>query len=761
MLLAAARQSVNNVDNSNISRFTVACYFGLFITLAFAVEIINRRYLYAGNDGLFWQVTQGYHAQFGRWFEVQNSDPLQGMFDIFPQAYRGTFLLDTLSSLPLASGIIAAAIHAAYAGWAGFSTYLMARAAGVSAAAALLAGILLPILMFPGLLPGSGAVTHILALNPNYSYITSSVVLAIALFWMVKGQSTTRFIVGALAAIVVVADSCNGFALHMTLLLPAVVVFGLGGLFASENARELRAKLMWAIVVAGGLLALGFPAYLYALGSNTAFGFFFQELNDFSSHQIPTNANLVDDFSYVLRWRRDQPAALPGGIASTLGLFSATFYALFENSRRFRIFAVTFLVLVFGIGLITFVCHYSYYFTGHDYKGPNPFHMVYSLWPFHVIFASRALHDLVQGLVRRASGGGPARQDWTVPAGHGLIAAALALPICGMALSRNVGSHNVLAQNLEIKSNGITDYLSAHIGVAFGTPHRGTVATFVGTHGRQSMSLLDVYGYVQLELLLFNQNDMSYYGLWAYGIPTLVNSSVALNAQSYLMTTELLARPSDRQARSFAVITVPEERFLKLWGVRYLITDFALPFGDERLQMPVVTMADWYRQSYPDRYRGKNYDSPLRLYEVSDVNLGTYSPTRVVVANDAAAILALMRDPEFEGKRSVIVSEEMRGNFVPTVGASMTVEQGGLSLRAASQGESLLVLPAQYSHCWELRGASNASLFRANLQQLGVRFSGELKAELRQVFGPFWHSHCRVKDGDDMVRLRIGDARSE
>ena len=249
------------------------------------------------------------------------------------------------------------------------STYLMARAADVSAAAALLAGILLPILMFPGLLPGSGAVTHILALNPNYSYITSSVVLAIALFWMVKGQSTTRFIVGALAAIVVVADSCNGFALHMTLLLPAVVVFGLGGLLASENARELRAKLMQAIVVAGGLLALGFPAYLYALGSNTAFAFFFQELNDFSLRQIPTNANLA--ISPMCSDGAETSVALPAGIASTLKLFSAAFYALFETSRRFRIFAATFLVLVFGIGLISFVCHYSYYFTGHDYKGPK------------------------------------------------------------------------------------------------------------------------------------------------------------------------------------------------------------------------------------------------------------------------------------------------------------------------------------------------------------------------------------------------------
>ena len=91
----------------------------------------------------------------------------------------------------------------------------------------------------------------------------------------------------------------------------------------------------------------------------------------------------------------------------------------------------------------------------------------------------------------------------------------------------------------------------------------------------------------------------------------------------------------------------------------------------------------------------------------------------------------------------------------------MTVERGGLSLRAASEGESQTGAAGEYSHCWELRGASNASLFGANLQQLGVRFSGELRAELRQVFGPLWHSHCRIKDGDDMVRLRIGDARSE
>jgi hypothetical protein len=41
--------------------------------------------------------------------------------------------------------------------------------------------------------------------------------------------------------------------------------------------------------------------------------------------------------------------------------------------------------------------------------------------------------------------------------------------------------------------------------------------------------------------------------------------------------------------------------------------------------------------------------------------------------------------------------------------------------------------------------------------QLGVRFSGELRVELRQIFGPFWQSACRVADAADAERLRLVD----
>jgi hypothetical protein len=88
----------------------------------------------------------------------------------------------------------------------------------------------------------------------------------------------------------------------------------------------------------------------------------------------------------------------------------------------------------------------------------------------------------------------------------------------------------------------------------------------------------------------------------------------------------------------------------------------------------------------------------------------------------------------------------------------MTVRLGGVALSASSAGQSVLVLPVQFSHCWRIVSGSNATLFRANLMQLGVLFSGELRLELRQIFGPVGDSACRVLDAADAAQLRMLDA---
>jgi hypothetical protein len=742
-------------QSGEISPRAVVLYMVLFSVLACIVEIINRRFLYFGSDGLFWQVVQSYYLRYGAWYSLQNSDPLQGMFDIFPQGYRGALIPYALSVLPLDVHMNAALIHGAYAACGVVAIYVLARGAGTRRRTALLAGMLSSALTLPGLLDPDGLINHGYAISPFYYYTSSVVMLVVGLYWRISGRLNAKFFLSALLAFLVTAEVCNMLALHMVAFAPGVAVFGLGALIASDSRHEVYAKLGWAAMVLTGLICIGMPAYMFGLGSNIAANIFYNELNDFATHAIPTAANLRDDVLHVLEVRPGVSRAIPAVISAT-ALVTAGVVTLCGPSRRFRIFSGCFLVLAFGTALTVFVCHFWFYLTGYDYKGLNPYKAVDFLWPLNFIFLAVCI-EMIAMLVRAAVT--RHRQSRVGAfASHHVLATAAALPLLGIVVLRGAPYFD-----LTPRPNEITEYLTSHNAVTLGGVYRGVVATFIATHDRESVNMADLYAGVWFKLELLDHNDLSSYGLWAYNIPTLVHNTGTMTAQYYLMLSELLARPADRQLRSFANITVPNEKILKLWGVRFVVADYVLPFGVQRISVPVEGMtewrSEWYLQHSPSRPQDVSFDSPVRLFELARANLGDYSPTRVVEVGTAKEVVDHMRAPDFDGTSTVIATEKLRGNFVPARSALMIVERGGLSVRASSAGESLLVLPTQYSHCWRLSDARNAELFRANLMQLGIRFSGELNAQLRQVFGPLWHSHCRVEDGADMTRLKIVEAR--
>jgi hypothetical protein len=275
---------------------------------------------------------------------------------------------------------------------------------------------------------------------------------------------------------------------------------------------------------------------------------------------------------------------------------------------------------------------------------------------------------------------------------------------------------------------------------------RGSVATFHDTRGKESRTWPDL---ITMDWHIWNQtgNDMRFFGLWNARIPTLFQPSTLQTPAYYVLTRKFLSRPADTYSRGFMMYTVPDPRLLPLWGVRYVIADYALPFGVERMQMPVPQTTD-----------PPLYNSPFRLFELPAPNLGDYSPVEVVRVDEAKEVVAKLGDASFDGRRTVVVTEPLDGRFVPATNASIRVGRGELSISAESAGESLLVLPVQYTHCWKPRGASRADLFRANLMQLGIRFSGKLDLTLRHVFGPFRDTQCRIRDVEDMKRLKISDA---
>jgi hypothetical protein len=226
--------------------------------------------------------------------------------------------------------------------------------------------------------------------------------------------------------------------------------------------------------------------------------------------------------------------------------------------------------------------------------------------------------------------------------------------------------------------------------------------------------------------------------LWNSNIPTLEDYGQWLTKQMFVFNSDLLAGPEDIVDPTGVATHVykfaPE--ILAMLGVRYIVSDGML---DHPSATEVLT------ETSPAK-------TTLRLYEIRNANLGNWSPTKVVVADgyDSAVPAAEKIDPD-----SLILLEPMAlpPDLVPAQQARLTVMKGGYHIAARSAGASLLILPVQFSHCWQLRAEpeNKGSVFRANIVQTGIFFRDKIDADLRFGFG-LMNSTCRRQDADDMYK---------
>src|SRR5262245_28369360 len=126
----------------------------------------------------------------------------------------------------------------------------------------------------------------------------------------------------------------------------------------------------------------------------------------------------------------------------------------------------------------------------------------------------------------------------------------------------------------------------------------------------------------------------------------------------------------------------------------------------------------------------------LYLYELADVNIGQFSPTEVRLSNDANQILTQISDRDLRLDHEPLRKAEL---------VSFSVERDGFTVRAKSEGHSVLLLPWEYSHCLKIQSRSGAArLFRADLLLTGVLFAGELDATITFHTAPLIDSRCRL-----------------
>jgi hypothetical protein len=99
----------------------------------------------------------------------------------------------------------------------------------------------------------------------------------------------------------------------------------------------------------------------------------------------------------------------------------------------------------------------------------------------------------------------------------------------------------------------------------------GIAATFDGVEGKPSVGWLDLH-FRDYQIWQRTGNDHRLVGLWHFGFPPCFSISPLRRRPYYLLLTEFLSRPEDKQFRSGLVLTRTDEKMLRLWGVRYVIT---------------------------------------------------------------------------------------------------------------------------------------------------------------------------------------------
>ena len=200
------------------------------------------------------------------------------------------------------------------------------------------------------------------------------------------------------------------------------------------------------------------------------------------------------------------------------------------------------------------------------------------------------------------------------------------------------------------------------------------------------------------------------------------------------------SRPAGLEAhtnylRAFAIDT----DILRALGVRFILTDA------ETVDKPAIL-----RRSLA--VRGA---LGVNLFELENVNLGTYSPTRFVKAATADAIVKQMRENKSRLDQVAVVPDDIPSTTAQARNVVMTIERDGVRIQAASDGPAHILVPIQFSHCLIVVNGAAARLSRANLFQTLLSFDGTVDARIEFHFGLFADNKCRIRDGLDNKSLGL------
>jgi hypothetical protein len=169
--------------------------------------------------------------------------------------------------------------------------------------------------------------------------------------------------------------------------------------------------------------------------------------------------------------------------------------------------------------------------------------------------------------------------------------------------------------------------LQREIGLTDGSLFRGRVANIAGTEFEPQYAWVPFVGQHNYDaaVAFYSGNDHRYYGLWYFGIPTLIVDNQFSSPFLHVINSRLLSNPTQKQVRSQATITRFEPHIFAMLGVRFVITSRPLPGLTPKSTYAVLP-------EHADTWS-------LFLYELTDAKTAGYWALRPMFAESARQAL--------------------------------------------------------------------------------------------------------------------------
>ena len=408
----------------------------------------------------------------------------------------------------------------------------------------------------------------------------------------------------------------------------------------------------------------------------------------------------------------------------------------FEKQYTRMYFGVTIFLIAFGF--------ISSFFLS-NYRGPSMLYFEWMLWPLMFINAAFLIGSVFSDKISKKTSFLLNRFSPQTPLTD-IISFSVALLSIVLLL---IFQRHYDKQELPFPPIGNTaiDFLQKEIGLSPGQVFMGSSATFAECDLKESSSW-DLQASRDLALWKDYGVEERAVTLWQQNIPTLFSYNQYMPPEYYYICSRLLAKETDKQQRSIIIMTQPNVRILQMLGVKYVLSKTEKTIHSEKLKSTNIFQIPHLGGNHKGR-------QPLYIFELPRPNIGNYSPTKTVQCKNLKVIKDIMSSENFNPEQQVILSSKNYANLSPALSGRIFFEKNKVLVCAESEGNSILVLPMIFSNILKIKNkeVGECKIVRANLLQVGVIFSGKLRAEIYPEFGPYSNLTAKLRDWSEFRNI--------